>query len=39
MLSLLVERDEIAEAQEALQRIMITEFPRRERRNVRGLYT
>ena len=34
MLSLLVERDEIAEAQEALQRIMITEFPRRERRNV-----
>ena len=34
MLSLLVERDEIAEAQEALERVMENEFEGRERRNI-----
>lgn len=34
MLSLLVERDEIAEAQEALRKVMSTEFPGREYRNI-----
>ena len=34
MLSLLVERHEIAEAQEALQEVMSTEFPGRQRRDI-----
>ena len=34
MLSLLVERDEIAEAQETLQNVMRVQFPKHERRNI-----